>query len=579
MGFGTPAQLLCERKATANCLRYGARMTKLPHLILLFFVACSAIPALAESDLRLVVQITVDQLRGDTMSRFHDNLSRKGFRYLIDNGIHYTDAHYPYADTETAPGHASLATGANPSAHGIVSNDWIDALTGDFVYNTEDDRHSYIGVDKKPHQGVSPRNLLASTFGDELVVHNAGRSRVFSVSSKDRGAILPGGHAGKAFWYSNRTGSFVTSTFYYDAYPAWVRKWNAGRPFERFKGGKWELLYEQSRYMARDLDDRPYEADFAGLGRTFPHPLGDGSSKFFPIVLYVTPMADQLTLDFAKSLFDAEAVGQGDAVDYFAVSFSAPDVAGHLYGQSSLEYEDAVLRTDKNIEALLAHIDGRVGLENTLVVLSADHGGAEAPEYMQSKGMPAGRYPLDWIRNQDTLKKPLREKYARDDLLVGHSHPYVYLNNVAIAEAGLDLAEVEQFVADTLVSQPGIVFAMTRSQILSGATPDVPIAEQIVSNFHPKRSGNVHYIQQQYWFVHSTEEAEQLGVPSLAAIHGSPWSYDTHVPVLFAGPGVPRARVSRRISPLDIAPTLANYVGTKLPSGASGVVLHEVVTD
>ena len=185
---------------------------------------------------KLVVQITVDQLRGDLPMRYRDRLGPGGFRYLLEEGVHYTNAHYRHANTETAVGHATLVTGADPSAHGIVSNDWINAATGSFVYNTEDDRHHILGREPKAHQGVSPRNLLSSTIGDELVISNAGRSRVFSVSGKDRGAILPGGHAGKAFWYSKSTGDFVTSTYYYDAYPEWMTAWNARKLADGHRG-------------------------------------------------------------------------------------------------------------------------------------------------------------------------------------------------------------------------------------------------------------------------------------------------------------------------------------------------------
>jgi predicted AlkP superfamily pyrophosphatase or phosphodiesterase len=526
---------------------------------------------------KLVVQITVDQLRGDAITRFGDRFVKGGFRHFLDKGLHYSNAHYRHANTETAPGHAVLATGAYPSAHGVVSNDWIDAGTGAFVYNTEDDRHAFIGMQPKPHQGMSPRNLQSSTFGDELVLHSGGRSRVFSVSPKDRGAILPGGHAGKAFWFDRRGGGFHTSTFYYDAYPKWVTTWNEKRLADQFKGKSWELIADREGYTARDRDDRPFEADFAGLGRTFPHPLGDGSSKYFNTILYVTPMADLLALDFAKTMIDAEKIGQGDAIDFLAVSFSATDVAGHLFGQASLEYEDAVLRTDRNIADLLTTIDDRVGLRHTLVVLSADHGGVEAPEVIQEMGMEAGRIPLDWMRVKQPLRESMIARYGRDDLIAGHSHPYVYLNLQAVADAGLDVAEVEHFVAEGLTRFPGIKFAMTRSDLLAGRVPDAPIPRMIRRSFHPTRSGNVHVVQAQYWFFHSTEEAEKLGIESLAAIHGSPWRYDTYVPILFAGPGIPHRTVSRLVAPYDIAPTLANYLGVKPPSGAIGDVLPEVV--
>ena len=515
-------------------------------------VACRHVPS-SSADVapegwppRLVLQITVDQLRGDALSRFGDRFGTGGFRYLLENGTQYTDAHYRYANTETAPGHATLVTGTDPSRHGIVANDWIDQTTGAFVYNTEDDRHHIIGSQPRPHQGVSPRNLQATTIGDELVVHNAGRSRVFSVSAKDRGAILPGGHAGKAFWYSNRNGQFVTSTFYYDDYPAWVKDWNARKLADRYKGKSWSLLEDRSTYIARDIDDRPYEASFDALGRTFPHPLGDGTSKFFYAVLYVTPMADELSLEFTKSLIENEKVGQGDAIDYLAVSFSSPDIAGHLFGASSLEYEDTVLRVDRLLAELFRYVDGKVGLDRTLIVLSADHGGPEAPEHMAGFGMETGRYPLDWFRRGSPLKEVLKKRFGRDDLIASHSHPYLYLNMDAIGEAGLDSVEVEQFVATELTKLPGIAHAVTRSDLLSGRVGDELVHQMVRRSFHTKRSGHVHLVQNQYWLLHSTEEAEKLGIEGMAAIHGSPWAYDTYVPILFAGPGIPRRCASSR---------------------------------
>jgi predicted AlkP superfamily pyrophosphatase or phosphodiesterase len=535
--------------------------------------------AASDEQPRLVLQITVDQLRGDVFGRFGDRFGPGGFRHLLENGTHYTNAHYRHANTETAPGHATLATGANPSAHGIVANDWIDRLTGAFVYNTEDDRHHLIGREPKAHEGVSPRNLLASTVGDELVAHTAGRSRVFSVSIKDRGAILPGGHAGKAFWLSRGDGSMVTSTFYYDEYPAWVAAWNEARPADAYKGTTWELLHDLETYVARDLDDRPFEGDFDVLGRTFPHALGDGSSKYFYTVLSLVPMGDELTLDFAKTLIDAEGVGQGDHVDYLQVSFSSPDHAGHLFGQASLEYEDTVLRLDRMLADLLAHVDRRVGLSRTLVVLSADHGGVEAPEHMQSLGFEAGRHPLDWFRRQNPLREPMRSRYGRDDLIEGHSHPYLYLDLGAIAEAGLDEAEVEAFVAAEAIRLPGIAYALTRSDLFAGRVAGAPLQDRIRRSFHARRSGHIHLVQEHYWLLHSTEEAEKLGVSSLAAIHGSPWAYDTYVPILFAGPGVPHATVARLVGPDDIAPTITTYLGVKPPSGSLGDLLVEVLPE
>ena len=538
----------------------------------------SANSALGEPrEIKLVLQITVDQLRGDTLSRFGDRFSEGGFRHFLDRGVHYTNAHYEHANTETAPGHATVVTGANPSRHGIVANDWIDAATGAFVYNTEDDRHHILDQEKKAHQGVSPRNLQSTTIGDELVIHTGGRSRVFSVSGKDRGAILPGGHTGKAFWYDKRAGTFVTSTYYYDAYPAWVKAWNDSQPTARFRNTTWDLVADRETYIARDLDDRPYECDFMGLGRTFPHPLGDGSDKFFNAAVGLTPMVDQLTLEFAKLVVDNEILGQGNTPDYLQLSFGSPDYAGHFFGAASLEYEDAVLRIDRLLADLFGFIDARIGLDHVVIALCADHGGPEAPEYLQSLGYDAGRFPMDLFKLNNPFARALANEFGRGDLIEGHSHPYLYLDTAAIAETGHSVEEVERFLAGELKKKRGIAYALTRSDLLEGRVVGAPMQDMIRRSFHPVRSGNIHLVQEQYWLLHSTGEAKALGIEQMAAIHGSPWNYDTYVPLLFAGPGIEPGKFVRRVGPQDLAPTLANYLGIKPPSGSVGEVLVEVV--
>ena len=530
-----------------------------------------------ERDIKLVLQITVDQLRGDTMTRFSDRFVEDGFRRFLDHGVHYSNCHYDHANTETAPGHATVATGAAPSAHGIVANDWIDSTTGAFVYNTEDDRHHILGSEKKSHQGVSPRNLLTTTIGDELIVHSGGKSRAFSVSSKDRGAILPGGHLGKAFWYSKSGGSFVTSTYYYDEYPEWASAWNDSKPTSKYRGKNWELLNPLDTYIAAELDDRPYECDIMGMGRIFPHPLGDGSSKYFNALVGLTPMADELSLAFAKTLFEAENIAGGEAIDYLQISFSCPDYAGHFFGASSLEFEDAVLRVDRMLAELFAFIDERVGLDKTVIALCADHGGPEAPEYMQSLGFDAGRYPLDLFKINNPFAMALKEEFGRGDLIEGHSHPYLYLDHEAIQAADTTVEAVEDFLVEQLRAAEGIAYALTRSDLLEGRVAGAPMQDMIRRSFHPNRSGNIHLVQKPYWMLHSTGEAKALGIEKMAAIHGSPWAYDTYVPLLFLGPGIEPGVVARKVSPRDLAPTLANYLGIKPPSGSSGEVLAEAI--
>ncbi|MFW2404934.1 MAG: alkaline phosphatase family protein, partial [Gammaproteobacteria bacterium] len=345
----------------------------------------------AKPKITLVVQITVDQLRGDFVERFGDRFGKGGFRYLLDNGVHYTNAHYTHANTETATGHATLATGAPPAYHGIVANDWIDQETGETVYSTSDDRHHVLGDATRSRQGGSPRNLKGSTFSDELVLNSAGESRAFSVSVKDRSAILAGGHSGKAFWFSTRQGTFVTSSYYYSEYPQWVQDWRALRLADEYMGQDWELVLDPGSYVARDADERPFESSPAGLGTTFPHRLDADTPNDFYRMLRLTPMGDELTLKFVKALIDAEEIGKREAVDFLQISFSSPDYAGHFYGPASLEYEDAMLRLDGVLEELFRLINKKVGLYRTLIVLSADHGGPEVPEHAAEFGIAADR--------------------------------------------------------------------------------------------------------------------------------------------------------------------------------------------
>jgi predicted AlkP superfamily pyrophosphatase or phosphodiesterase len=326
------------------------------------------------------------------------------------------------------------------------------------------------------------------------------------------------------------------------------------------------------------MDDRPYEADLKPLGRTFPHALG-GDTKYFYLFLTLTPVGDALTLDFAKALVENEKLGQNDAdaPDYLQISFSSTDYVGHLFGPSSLETEDNILRLDRTLADLFQFVDEQVGLDKTLIVLSADHGAPEAPEYMATLGLSTGRFAFDWFKTEGPLTEAMQKKFGRDDLISGHSHPYLYLNLKAISSSGLDLADVERFVADELMKIPGIAYALTRSDLLAGRITESPVQNQIRRSFHPTRSGNIHMVPEHYWFLHSTEEAEKMGIGSIAAIHGSPWTYDTFVPIFFAGNGVPIQKIGRRVAPTDIAPTLAAYLGTKPPSGSVGSLLTEVL--
>ena len=535
-------------------------------------------------EVRLVLQITVDQLRGDLPGRVLDRLEPGGFRYLWEQGTVYVDAHHAHANTETIVGHATLATGAHPATHGMVANVWLDRETGRLTYNIEDPRYELLtggaGVDKQTEidptqkaagtQGRSPSALLVSTFSDELAIHTAGRARIFAVSVKDRGAVSMAGHAGKAFWFSKQSGEFVTSNYYYEQYPDWVREWNRRKlPFS-YAGKSWELMHDQSSYLFGDRDDQEWETDFPGYGRTFPHPFGTAGSKYFTTLLTISPVGDALTLGFAKTLLENEELGKDEVPDYLAVSFSSTDYVGHLFGPSSLESEDNLLRLDRTLADLLAFVDEKVGLEHTLVVLSADHGAPEAPGYLNEMGISA-RYVNPGDLDKGPALAALEKQFGvGQELIRTYYHPYLYLNRDVIRERGLDLDAVVRSVARELEAMPGIAFAVPSRDLAQGRVPDTALYKSVLRNFHARRSGDIYVVFEPHSFANDFDGL------IVASSHGTPWSYDTFVPIVFAGANVPARHVQRRVYTVDVAPTLAAFLQIKPPSGAAGVVLVEV---
>jgi hypothetical protein len=550
-------------------------------LISLLSVA-SSVQAAPET--RLVLQITVDQLRGDLPWRHMDQFGKGGFRYLADRGIWYTNANYQHANTETIVGHTSLATGTIPAIHGMVGNTWFDRASQQQVYNIEDSRYALLSanadVDKSseidPTQrvantdGRSPRALLSSSFSDELAARYGGDSKIFGVSVKDRGAVPLAGRSGKAFWFSKAAGEFVSSNYYYDAYPAWVSAWNQAGHVEAYANRSWTLLHAPESYQRINQDDNDWETDFPGYGRTFPHAWGERASKYFTTLLTVSPAGDQLTLNFAKTLLLEEDLGQDATPDYLSISFSSTDYVGHLFGASSLEMEDNLLQLDRSLAELFAFIDKEVGLKHTLIVLSADHGGPEVPGYLRSLGDDVTHVdpaPFDAAE----LNKALRKKTGVDaDLVKTFFTPYVYLDQKLVAKKGLQLLDVQRTLADMLMEHPEVFSAYAGLDISAGRLPDNPPASMVAANYQPLRSGDVHVVFGSQEFI-----ADFDGL-NVAATHGSPWRYDRHVPVVFAGSNIRPARINRSVTPYDIAVTLAERLKIEAPSGAIGVALKEL---
>ncbi len=534
---------------------------------------------------KLILQITVDQLRGDMPYRYLDKMGKSGFNYLLKEGVVYKDAHHNHANTETIVGHATLATGALPAVHGMIGNVWYDNKLGRLVYNIEDADFPLLSVNADVNQeteldptqrtakssGRSPRNIQVSTFSDELAIATNGKAKIFGVSVKDRGAVSLAGHMGKAFWFSKKSGEFVTSRYYYDKYPEWVNDWNKAKPTKQYHQQSWELLQPVKNYEFGLQDDQPWETELSGFGRTFPHAFGDITNGYFNTFLTLSPAGDELTLDFAKAVVNNEQLGKDNITDYLSVSFSSTDYVGHIFGPSSLEAEDNMLRLDRTIADLLKFIDNKVGLNNTLIVLSADHGAAEVPAYLSSLGMNTNVVaPKEWDKSLGMKK--LKSQFGFDKALIkSYFHPYLYLDRELIERRKLSLAEVQKAVAIEVDKLDGVALAVTSSDIESGNISSDYLHTLVANNHSKNRSGDIYIVLEVHRFV-----ADMEGL-SVAATHGSPWGYDTYVPLIFAGFGLDDEVVHKRVSTTDIAVTLSAILGIKSPSGAQGNILIDAL--
>jgi len=534
-----------------------------------------------QNNVRLVLQITVDGLRRDLLDRYRQRFGQGGFRYLLESGTFFANAHYQHANTETIVGHTTLATGTYPSDHGMIGNVWYDSERGELRYNIEDPKHPLLptrqnaleGVQVDPAQklartkGRSPASILVETFSDRLKAYYGGRSKVFAVSAKDRGAVSMAGHTGKAFWFSTDNGDFVSSTYYYDEYPDWVVDWNKQRQVELLGGQQWQLLNDLPTYLLGHQDDRPYETDLRGYGRVFPHQFAAAGSPILPTQAIVSPYGDRLTLDFAKLLVRSEGLGSDSIPDYLSISFSGLDAVNHFFGPSSLENEDMMLQLDRTLRDLLAFIDETVGLDKTLIVLSADHGMAEMPEYMTELGFPAGRlYPEDIIAAANQIAK---ERFDIEDIVRFYYRPYLYLDAGKLDSASFEADQVQNEIAAALTVRPGIALALARGELMKPQATQLRL--QVQRSFHPERSGDIYVVQDLYWF--------NFDKGPVAAMHGSPWRYDTHVPIIFAGAGIRSRVVHRLVHPVDVAPTLSAVLGMTAPGSAKGTILGEALGD
>jgi predicted AlkP superfamily pyrophosphatase or phosphodiesterase len=537
---------------------------------------------------RLVLLIVVDQFRYDYLERFGDLFVPNGLKRLMANGASWTQANYDHMPTYTAPGHATLMTGAWPAETGIIGNDWPDRDSGRYVTSVTDTTATVLGG-VEGDIASSPRRLMASTLGDEVRLQTNDRSKVVGVSIKDRSAILPAGrHANAAYWFNQRNGRMVSSNYYFNQLPAWVQSFNDSRPADKFFGLRWERLLPESEYLKRaGLDSPPWEniGTVAGDTNAFPHTVTGGAtspSTNFYLALDSTPFSNDLLLSFAEQAITNEKLGDDADVDVLTVSFSANDYVGHRYGPYSQEAMDITLRVDRSIAALLDFVDARVGLQNTLVAFSADHGVAPIPEHANALNLPGGRVKAEDVLRamrlgisarynpKNTQPDPTLDYVQKFGDRDGFYNGNLYFNPVALKRDGVNLEEIERTACEAAMTVPGISRCFTRTQLQSGAiSPADPIARRVLHGFYPRRSGDVVVVYEAFKYLDS------IFIP---ATHGSPYSYDTHVPLIIMGAGVTPGQYTQAATPADIAPTLASILNVQPPSNTVGRVLTEGLT-
>jgi hypothetical protein len=544
-------------------------------LLALILSLFGATPGRAEEAPRLAVLVVIDQLRGDYLTRWDGLFGEGGFHRLEKDGAWFQNCHYPYSDTVTAAGHASLVTGRPPGAHGVIANEWYDRAAGAPVYCVGSERYQRVpptslgmieaDKDKKKPKGISPDRLLAPSVGDVLKEATGGKGKVVSLSFKDRSAVLPGGRRPDAcYWLDTTGGGFVTSTYYRDSLHPWVADFNRSGTADAWLGRQWTRL-------RADLDYEKYSGpdDAAGegtllFGRTFPHAIGHGGvvqiRAAYYGALYNSPFGNDLLLALARRAVEAERLGRHDAPDLLCLSFSSNDAVGHTWGPDSQEVLDVTLRTDAIIKELLACLDRQVGAGRYVLVLTADHGVCPLPEATRHRGGEATRIdPSLLVKKASAYLGETFHVPSDDKRWAEVSDSWLYLNGELLARHHLKQADVEAALAGWLRKQPGIQAVYTRGQLLAGVPADDDLGQRVLRSFHPERSGDVRVIEKPYCL---------LTTRLTGTNHGTPHAYDTHVPLLVYGGGVRPGVRREAVSPLSAAAVLARALGVKPPSGA-----------
>lgn len=514
---------------------------------------------------KLVVGIVVDQMRWDYLYRYYDRYKENGaFKRFLHDGFSAENTLIDYAPTVTAAGHATVYTGTTPAVHGITGNDWYDNVMKRSVYCVEDASVQNVGGKGKQGQ-MSPKNMLVTTITDELRLATNFRSKVIGVSLKDRGAILPAGHTGNgAYWYESSTGNLITSTYYMNDLPDWVKEFNARKLPSKYLNEGWNTLYPLDTYLSSSIDENEWEnTPFSDYGLKFPYELKGYSEKGFNKLPNI-PQGNTYLIEFAKAALEKEELGKDEYTDFLAISFSATDYVGHAFGPNSIEAEDTYLRLDIELGEFFDHLDKTVGKGEWMVFLSSDHGAAHVPGYLKANKIDAGNVNTSAIAKKITAA--LKEEYGVEGLIADSQNYQLSINKDLIDSLDLDQDEVYNTIIRLAEKEDAVVRAFENKKTLGTSMP-IKIRNMVVNGYFPDRSGDIQLIMKPHYFSGFHK----------GTTHGSWYNYDSHIPMLFYGWKIPKGKIHRETYMTDIAPTVAALLKLQMPSGSTGNVVEEVL--
>jgi len=535
--------------------------------IFLLIIASEAIGQSNEP--KLVVGVVVDQMRYEYLHRFSKHYGETGFKRLMNDGFSLKNGHYNYIPTKTAPGHASIYSGTTPAIHGIIGNYWYDRATKKEIYCVTDTSKETIGSESTRGQ-ISPHQLVSSMITDELRLSNQMKSKVISVSIKDRSAVLPAGHSGNAaYWYDIETGDFITSSYYMEKLPSWAVDYNNKKAGQQYLKSKWNTKLPIDQYIASREDNYSQEGKLLDEATpTFPHDLSKlkpGTKKKYEVLTY-TPFGNTITTDFAIEALESEALGKGEYTDFLAISYSSTDKIGHKFGPNSVELEDTYIRLDDEIGRLLTSLDQQVGKENYLLFFTADHAVLDMPEYLKEKKIASGNFDSNVLKSN--LNAFLSKVYGEGQYVESCQNLQLYFDWKVVNSKKINTQEFFQKCYQFIMAQPGIMQAYSANSMINGAYNETGVRGDLIRGFNHKRSGEIMLVLEPNWFD---------DVWGDAADHGSGFAYDTHVPMIFYGWDIKQGSSVKYHPITDIAPTISTLLNIKFPNGTTGNPIAEIL--